>query len=155
MEKENKYSKNRFSSSKRMLEVGTKYSITINAEDQHTNFEDRLSRQYRYYKKRLSKLHFEYKLWLEISTPLDGRPPRIHLHGIIWFRNHKQILRWYEKDSAELSRSMNINIDTIPPTDEGMIEWLNYCQKDSILMNILTDGKYIIESVGYTMQKDA
>lgn len=131
-----------------MMDIKTPYSINLNAEDQHINYDDRIPRMYKYYKKRLSKIHAEYSFNMEISTPLDGRDPRIHLHGIIYFDNYQQLKKWYEKDSMEIARSMHIDIDTISQPEE----WDKYMTKNAIIMSHLTDNKYKIQSVGYTIE---
>lgn len=131
----------------RMMDVKVPYSLTLNAEDQHTNYDDRIARMYKYYKKRLSKLHFEYDLHMEISTPCDGREPRVHLHGVMYFGNYQQLRKWYEKDNNDLAKSMNIDIDTI---HDGT-EWCTYAQKNNVIMSKITDS-YRLKSIGYTSE---
>lgn len=144
MEKDKPY-KNRYKTLPTMFQLKTDYALTLNAEDQHGNFDDRITRMIKYYRKRLSKLHFEYKLHTEISTPLDGRPPRVHLHGIMNFDNITQLKRWYNTDAELLSRSMHVDIDTIG----NITEWSVYCSKNQIIMGDLTKNDSIIESVGF------
>lgn len=134
-----------FKSLDKMFELNKPYSITLNAEDQHTGYDDRIERMFKYYRKRLSKLHFEYHFSYEISTPLDGRTPRAHLHGVMYFSNYKQLLKWYEKDAEELARSMHVDIDTI----QDMNEWSQYMNKNNEIMYHLI-GDYTIKSIGYT-----
>jgi len=130
----------------KMMDIKIPYSLTLNAEDQHCNFDDRIERMYKYYKKRLSKLHFEYQMYMEISTPLDGRSLRVHLHGIFYFDNYQQLKRWYSTDNELLTKSMHVDIDDV----NDPMEWSVYCTKNDLIMSNIT-SHHRIQSVGYSL----
>ncbi len=134
-----------------MLAPNIRYSITVNPDNQyHDSPSGRLDKLYKRIKRMMDSLSFEYLMYLEISTPKwkSTNIPRLHGHGIIYFRNYSQVRRWYEQDYCRLQKFAYFDVDTI--SNES--KWLDYCKKNSsimrnIMVNKITSPMWIQEEL--------
>lgn len=132
--------------SSNMLQTHTVYSFTYNPNNDRQYYKviadkhlDRIATVHNYVRKLLSKLHFEYILQMEISTPMqsikDGKTmrPRIHFHGFIYFLDDYQLYQWYNRDFLELSDNGYVDIDTC----DDISYYYSYAQKNDTIMRCM------------------
>ena len=118
------------------LKTKTYYSITLNPSDksQFLGNPNRYSKFHTRIYNILIDLKVQYDLNIEISEPSGMKTqgysgPRLHLHGIIYFKTREQLQNFLLKGYYEITRISSIDIDTI----ENLQTWSDYCQKQHIL----------------------
>lgn len=97
------------------------YAFTINLSDpyQYWKDPDRMEKSIRYYKKVLSSQHYEYKLYIEVSST-----GRIHGHGYIWINDPYNFCLF---DVPQLVEKATIVIKEVDDVDK----WESYIIKQS------------------------
>lgn len=129
-----------------MLEIGVVYSFNVNPNDAHQCLNEykvkksRFIRVHKYFRKVFQSFNWEYELYPEISTPMDGkRIPRVHYHGLVCFKDIDQILEWYDTIHIELKKMSMFEMDSWDAKEK----YLNYCKKNQILMEKICEAKNI------------
>lgn len=112
------------------------YSVTLNPVDssQFAGKSDRLDKFRKRMYNVLLECDIQYDFIIELSEPRGMKVqgylgPRLHLHGVIKFKNNKQIYKWLMNDYYKLTRISSIDIDTI----NDLQKWSNYCMKQKVI----------------------
>lgn len=117
----------------------TAYTMTIVPDDKH-QYVRAVCRIQKVFRAVLDLLEhnlgsrYDYELYTEVSKPeqsQEGRPPRIHYHGIIHLTKYQEAEFWIEK-LQYLNQWCRVEVDTIKDSQK----WLEYCTKDKESMLI-------------------
>lgn len=123
------------------------YTITICPNDKYQFFgqHNRFKKFRAFMYEQLININAQYDMIIELSEPrndisIKSNGPRLHTHGIIKWKNQKQLINFLMDDMYKILRFSKIEIDTI----EDIKMWSKYCCKQRFFKKNLQNEPLLI-----------
>ena len=111
------------------------YAMTLNPKDcyQFLGKSLRVKNFHTFFYNIFQNVSYNYELYIEFSEPShdlsNGKSPRLHFHGVIWFDKIEQIGSFLATGLYHLTKLGYVDITKCNDPDA----WQNYCNKQHVI----------------------